>query len=144
MSKLPDVDTVIAAIREMNGNLAAVGRKFGCTRQSVDTYVKKHPTALAACIESRETMLDNAESMLYNKVLKGETAELLFFLRTQGKSRGYVERVESTGPGGKPIQTETRYIEMSDDELDGRIAELEAQRTAGISASLGGAEPSPD
>ena len=145
-NKLPNVEAVIDAIRDYNGNLAAVGRKFGCTRQAVDQYVKNHPTARAACAESRETMLDNAESILYKKVLAGDTQELLFFLRTQGKSRGYTERVEQehSGPNGGPIQTTTRYAEMSDDELDGRIAELESQRAAGIPTPARGAEPPPD
>lgn len=52
---------------------------------------------------ARETMLDNAESILYKKVLEGSTVELLFFLKTQGKDRGYTERQELTGANGGAI-----------------------------------------
>ena len=51
-------------------------------------------------------MLDNAESILYKKVLEGSTPELLFFLKTQGKRRGYVERSEVTGAEGGPLTIE--------------------------------------
>lgn len=137
-------EQVIGLIDELSGNLTAVAKRLKCSRPTLYKFVKAHPTVQDALDSAREVMLDNAESSLYRNALNGDTTALIFFLKTQGKKRGYVERVESTGPGGKPIQTETRYIEMSDDELDGRIAELEAQRTAGISASLRGAEPSPD
>ncbi|PKM70616.1 MAG: PBSX family phage terminase large subunit, partial [Firmicutes bacterium HGW-Firmicutes-18] len=39
-------------------------------------------------------MVDNVESVLYNKALEGDTTSVIFFLKTQGKGRGYVERQE--------------------------------------------------
>ena len=52
---------------------------------------------------SRETMLDNAETALYDEALNGNTTALIFFLKTQGKSRGYTERQELTGADGGSI-----------------------------------------
>lgn len=49
---------------------------------------------MAALTDARERMLDDAETMLYKKVLDGSTPELLFFLKTQGRNRGYVEKQE--------------------------------------------------
>jgi len=40
-------------------------------------------------------MLDNAESVLYKAVLNGEAWAVCFFLKCQGKSRGYIERQET-------------------------------------------------
>jgi hypothetical protein len=37
-------------------------------------------------------MLDNVESALYTAALAGEAWAVCFFLKTQGKARGYVER----------------------------------------------------
>ena len=67
-------------------------------------YLEKHPDLWETINEARETMLDNAESVLYQKVLAGSTPELLFFLKTQGKRRGYVERQEVSGPNNGPIE----------------------------------------
>src|SRR3954468_8405303 len=94
MKKPLTVPGVIAAIQDARGNLATVGRQFGVTRQAVSSYCRAHPTCKAAHDEAREIMLDAAEAVLYEKVLAGSTPELLFFLKTQGRSRGYIERAE--------------------------------------------------
>lgn len=91
-------EAVIAKIRELNGNLAAVARAFRVSRSTVYRFLETHPTVQQALTETRETMLDNAESVLYSKVLAGDTVALIFFLKTQGRRRGYVERVEQSGP----------------------------------------------
>jgi hypothetical protein len=48
-------------------------------------------------------MIDDAESEIYKQFKKGNTAALIFFLKTQGKQRGYVERQEITGKDGNSI-----------------------------------------
>jgi transposase-like protein len=102
-------DEVIAQIKKMNGNLAAVARAMGVSREGIRKHLQKHPSAQQALEESRETMLDNAESVLYKKALEGSTPELLFFLKTQGKSRGYIERQEVTGKDGASLSIELSW-----------------------------------
>jgi hypothetical protein len=104
-------EQVIKRIKEVNGNLAAVARSMGIARMTLYRYMEAHPTIKAALDDARETMLDNAESVLYKKVLDGSTQELLFFLRTQGKSRGYTEKSEVKHSGHIDVS------ELSDDEL---------------------------
>lgn len=99
-----DREAIITLIRDRSGNLTAVARQLNCSRTTLYRYVTQHPTVEAALAEARETMLDNAESMLYKKVLDGDVTSLIFFLKTQGKSRGYVERVEQTGKDGTAIR----------------------------------------
>lgn len=91
------------AIKEKRGNLAAVGRKFGITRQAVSSRVKDNERLQTAWNEARETMLDNAETSLYDEALSGNITALIFFLKTQGKRRGYTERHEVTGEDGNEI-----------------------------------------
>jgi hypothetical protein len=46
-------------------------------------------------VESLEGVaLDLAESKLHEEILGGNTAAIIFFLKTKGKKRGYVERQE--------------------------------------------------
>ena len=94
---------VTAAIRDMNGNISAVARRLGVCRQTVYNYIERHPSVKDVLTEARETMIDNAESALYRAVLNGEAWAVCFFLKTQGKSRGYVERQEVTGADGGAI-----------------------------------------
>jgi hypothetical protein len=116
------VSEVEAKLRELNGNMAAVARHFGVTRAAVWLCVQKHESLKKAQHDCREGMKDNAESSLYRAILNGEAWAVCFFLKTQAKDRGYVERTEHTGPDGRPIQTETG----SDDRITTRINRLAA------------------
>jgi hypothetical protein len=97
-------DKVIAKIHELKGNLSMVARSFSISRQTLYNYMKQRPSVQAAVEEARETMIDNVESALYSAALKGEAWAVCFFLKTQGKSRGYVERQEVTGKDGAPMR----------------------------------------
>ena len=108
MSKVT-IDALEKAITEKRGNLAAVGRSFGIHRSTVSKRVKNSVRLQKAWDEARETMLDNAETELYDQALDGNTTALLFFLKTQGKSRGYVERQEQVMSG--QVETITRIVE---------------------------------
>lgn len=93
------VSEVEALVAETKGNIAHIARKLGVSRGTIWTRCQESPSLMQALTDAREAMLDNAESMLYKKVLEGSTVELLFFLKTQGRSRGYIERVEQAQVG---------------------------------------------
>lgn len=101
-----DIKTLEAQIIAMSGNISAVARNFGVHRHTIQARIDKHKDLKRLLDDTRETMLDNAESQLYTKVLAGDTAALIFFLKTQGKRRGYVERKETTGGDGVPLYDE--------------------------------------
>ena len=44
--------------------------------------------------EIQESLIDNAESQLQTLIGDGNTAAILFFLKTKAKARGYIERQE--------------------------------------------------
>ena len=47
-------------------------------------------------VESVEDMaLDFAESELHNQIKNGETSSTIFYLKTKGKKRGYIEKIET-------------------------------------------------
>lgn len=94
-----DDEKLVKLIKVKRGNLSAVARSLKVSRQTVYNHIKANPTVEAAAAEARETMLDDAEDVLYKKVREGSTAELIFFLKTQGKSRGYTEKSEMEQSG---------------------------------------------
>lgn len=101
MAKLT-TERVITAIEEYRGNLTAVARALRVSRTTLYKFVHAHPRVTQALEEAREAMLDHAESILYRKILDGDNTALIFFLKTQGKKRGYIERLEAGGPDGAP------------------------------------------
>lgn len=85
------LDQVADAMRELRGNMAAVGRKFGVTRQAIQYHVNQNKVLQDISVECRESMKDNAESSLYKAVIDGEAWAVCFFLKCQARDRGYVE-----------------------------------------------------
>jgi molybdate-binding protein len=109
------VEQLQPLLEDNKGNVAAVARKLGVSRTAVYNRINESATLQQVLADARESMLDNAESVLYKKVLEGSTAELIFFLKTQGRNRGYVERQE--------IDHRMKDVsELSDDELHAIVA----------------------
>ena len=67
--------------------------------------------------------LDFAESSLHKQIGSGVPSSTIFYLKTRGKDRGYIERQEITGADGAPL------IESEQDRLD-RIEVLKAKLNA--------------
>ena len=102
MAKLT-VEKVNALIDELMGNVSMVARTLNVSRTTLYNYINSHATVKQALDEAREKMIDNVESKLYSKALDGDTTSMIFFLKTQGKHRGYVERQEVTGADGGAV-----------------------------------------
>jgi len=60
--------------------------------------------------ETVELNLDTAESQLMSLIANGNLRAVIFYLKTKGKARGYVERVEATGSGGGPIKIDIETV----------------------------------
>lgn len=108
---------VAKALVEMSGNISAVARKFGVSRSRVWEFITRRPDLQKVLSDTRETAVDHAESSLLRAILLGEAWAVAFMLKTQGKSRGYVERQEILQNTKVTVSTE----EMSDEQL-ARIA----------------------
>lgn len=72
-------------------------------------------------VEDMENIaIDFAETALHKQITDGVPASTMFYLKTRGKKRGYVERTEFTGKDGEPL------IESNEDRIN-RIAVLKAK-----------------
>lgn len=127
-SKL-DSELVAGALADNGGNIAAVARRFGVSRSRVHELVMKRPMLQRILHDARESSLDHAESALMRAVLGGDAWAICFFLKTQGRTRGYIERQE--------IQQDTKLtLSVVAEELsDEQLAQIVARD---ISASGGG------
>jgi hypothetical protein len=114
MAKLK-FSTTEVALREAMGNVSAAARRLGVSRGGLEQYVKKNPKLIGIIDDARQAMCDNAESSLNRAVISGEAWAVCFTLKTQGKSRGYVERVQTeiSGRDGEPIEQRTTIFDHS-------------------------------
>jgi hypothetical protein len=92
---------VIDAIRRHHGMLTLAATALRCNRETVRNYAKRYPEVAEALRDERERVLDLAEMALFDAILRGEPWAICFYLKTQGKSRGYTERREITGQNGE-------------------------------------------
>ena len=112
---------IIKAIGETNGLLTVAAAKAGVSYTTINRYVADFPSVKQAAIDAHERMLDFAEGKLYSKIKAGDNVAILFYLKTQGKARGYIERQEFTGAGGEPIK---HTIEVVDQETKKALGEF--------------------
>jgi hypothetical protein len=104
--KIPGKAALIAALREADGNLACVSRKFGCHRGTVWQHVDRDPELRKIVDELTETFIDEAESQLYKHIREGNVAATIFFLKTKARHRGYSERLELIPLNRQDIEVE--------------------------------------
>lgn len=96
---------VVEKLRTTEGNITLAARLLGVSRYALYNFIEKHK--LGQLLEdSRAAIVDHAESGLRRAVLNGAPWAIALTLRTLGRSRGYVERVESevTGKNGGAIE----------------------------------------
>ena len=112
---------IIGAIRESSGLLTLAAKKAGVTYKTVWQYTQDYPEVKEAVEESKERMLDFTEGKLYEKIKEGDNTAIIFFLKTQGKKRGFIERQEVTGEGGQPISYENIVKDAETRKLTDRL-----------------------
>lgn len=85
---------VVAALQQSGGIMAHAARKLGLDRSTLHKRIHENQNLKDALDEAKETNLDVAETKLMQAINKGELAAVFFYLKTQGKRRGYIERHE--------------------------------------------------
>lgn len=134
MTREPQFDpsTVAKALTASCGIVTHAAAALGVTVQTVRRYIREFPECKEAKYEAREQALDLAESNVFNGLESGDKTYTIFFLKTIGRERGWVEGRELTGPNGGPIQSEVEQVTIDVDKLTQaeRVALLKAMRDA--------------
>jgi hypothetical protein len=104
-------DEVITALSQAKGMTTVAARLLGCVPNTVQAYIDRYPAVAEARAQEREGMTDVAELALYKAIQSGEAWAVCFYLKTQGKGRGYVERVEQQH-SGSITQEHTGAVEI--------------------------------
>lgn len=97
---------MINALTATKGMRTKAAKRLKCSYNTVVRYINEYPAVAEAEKLSRETMLDAIELKAYAQAMQGDTAMLIFMLKTQGRSRGYVEKQEQEHSGELKIKVE--------------------------------------
>ncbi len=82
------------------GMIAAAARVLGCDRGTIYDAAKRHPAIQDAIDGERELQLDKTELVLFKAIEKGEGWAVCFYLKCQGRKRGYIEKADVHLAGG--------------------------------------------
>src|SRR5262245_11697272 len=85
---------MIHALHETRGLVYLAAQRLQCDPDTVMKYCKRFPTVEQAKQDARGKLLDMAEVKLWTAVQAGEHWAVTFALKTLGRSRGYVEKVD--------------------------------------------------
>lgn len=111
---------LLEALEQTLGVVTTACRKIGMERSTVYNWLKNDPDFKARYDELQSVALDFAESKLHQRIAEGSDACTIFYLKTKGKGRGYVERTEISG-GGNPIAIR---VVTTDADITGAIDQL--------------------
>jgi len=85
-------DAFLEAYKSSACNVSISCQKVGISRNTFYEWKKADPEFNRAISEEDESLLDFAETMLFKAIKEGKTPELIFFLKTKGQKRGYIEK----------------------------------------------------
>ena len=93
-----DLEHVEEALRESAGILTAAALKLekaygSCSPRTLRNYLKRHEELREIVADVVENNLDHAESTLLKAILEGNITATIFYLKTKGRDRGYIERL---------------------------------------------------
>jgi hypothetical protein len=82
---------MLEALEKSLGVVTTACKKAGVGRTIHYEWLKNDPEYKAAVQDIQDITLDFAESQLHKQIQDGNTTATIFFLKTKGKQRGYVE-----------------------------------------------------
>jgi hypothetical protein len=94
---------MLEALEKSLGIVSTAAKLAGIDRTTHYVWLKADPDYKKAVASIADSVLDFAESHLYKLVKEGNPAATIFFLKTKGKKRGYIERQEIEVQEKKPL-----------------------------------------
>lgn len=86
---------MLSALETSLGVVSTACDSVGLSRQTHYEWMKSDPDYRASVESVNEQTLDFAESHLHQLIGAGNVTAIIFYLKTKGKTRGYVERIEA-------------------------------------------------
>ena len=107
----------VDALNSSQGLVYIAAEKLGVVASSVYRAAERYPAVNEAIQHQKGKRLDTAEASLWKAVINGEAWAVCFYLKTQGKARGYTERHEVTGADGGAVGLQiVKEIIVADDK----------------------------
>jgi hypothetical protein len=97
---------MLDALEKSLGVVTAACKAVGIGRTTHYLWMQEDAEYRAAVEGLSDVALDFAESQLHKQIKEGNSTATIFYLKTKGKKRGYIERQEVEVASGKMFQIE--------------------------------------
>jgi hypothetical protein len=88
------IDQIEQALRANGGWFTQAAKALGVSHQAISTRVQKSERLQRVTEDVKAQYLDLAESKLMQKIKDGDLGAICFYLKCQGRQRGYVEKAK--------------------------------------------------
>lgn len=95
MAKNIPIETIVKIYEKKGCNITATCTALGISRKTFYEWKEKKKKLAEGLEAAEEAIIDFAESKLVEHINNDDVQALIFFLRTKGKKRGYVEKTEA-------------------------------------------------
>ena len=113
--------TFLAKMRATLGNITASCKEAEIDRKTYYNWLEADPDFKQAVEDINEESVDFAESSLKQQIKDGDTTATIFYLKTKGKKRGYVEKTETESIVKAEVKTEDNDFDLLDEETQMEI-----------------------
>lgn len=101
---------LISALEASLGIVTTACRRADVGRTIFYKYYNEDPEFRSQVDDIQNMTLDFAESKLHELISNGNAPATIFYLKTKGRNRGYVERHEISGPEGSKLDINVEII----------------------------------
>mgnify|MGYP003672102083 FL=1 len=107
---------ILEALEKSLGIVTTACKNVGIGRTQFYNWLKEDKEFADKVSDIENVALDFAESQLHKQISNDSTSATIFYLKTKGKKRGYVERQEITGADGMPTNFQIEIIDKTEDK----------------------------
>tara|TARA_R100000935_G_scaffold17857_2_gene34581 strand:+ start:1078 stop:1437 length:360 start_codon:yes stop_codon:yes gene_type:complete len=109
-------ESLLKALEQSLGVVTLACKKADIPRSTFYKWLKEDDEFAKEVKDIENIALDFAESQLHKQISENSTSATIFYLKTKGKNRGYVERQEITGVEGMPTNFQIEIIGSAKDK----------------------------
>jgi predicted transcriptional regulator len=101
------ISEIANALKKTHGLITPAAEMLGVTQQAISARIKASPELQKVLDETIVKITDKCEAGLFKHIKNGNLTAQIFYLKTKGRDRGYIERREVTGQDGGPVKIQT-------------------------------------
>jgi len=125
------------ALKRCHGIVTNACAALNMSRNAYYKWRNDDPEFAAECDEATEATIDFVESKLMENIDKNDNACIIFFMKTKGRHRGYIERVEHGGINSDAIKHNIELTGQAAEAFDRSLSRRDAKVIAEYKATQG-------